>query len=330
MPPHLHKTVRALGHLGFATLLILATVWAATALHVHLTGGILWGAWGLLGVAALTALALRLRSRRKAWALFAIAALAVGGWYQTIQPSQTRAWAAEVAHGVRYTRADDILTLQNVRNFNWTSAATAIPAWESRRYDLAKLATVDMLTSVWDSPDIAHLIVSFGFEGGGHVAFSVEIRRESHESFSTIGGFFRQFELVLIAADERDVVRLRTNLRHEDVHLFPVNLNPEQRRTLLLTYLDLGNQLAAKPQFYNTVTANCTSTVYRLVQVIKPDMPLDRRLLLSGQLPEYIDELGGLPGAIPMAQRRQLAAITARAQSIAPDQDYSTLIRAAN
>ena len=316
--------------LTFALLLALGMAWAATALLIHLGGALLWGAWIALACAGLAALAMRVITRRASWAIFGIGALAVGGWYQTIQPSQTRNWAPEVAHGVSYSRAGDIITLQNVRNFAWTSETEATPAWESRSSDLTKLASVDMFTSVWASPDIAHLIVSFGFDDGKHVAFSVEIRKELHESFSTIGGFFRQFELVLIAADEADVVRLRTNLRHEDVHLFPVKLNAEQRQTLLLTYLDLGNKLAETPQFYNTVTANCTSTVYRLVQVIKPDLPLDRRLLLSGQLPEYIDELGGLPGNTPMVQRRQLAAITARAQSITPGQDYSAQIRRTN
>lgn len=330
MSPTLLKTGRVLGHLGFVVLLALGTAWAATATTIHLAAPVLWLAYAGLAIAALAALAARLCSRGRSWAVLAVAALAVAGWYQTIQPSQSRNWAAEVAHGVSYTRAGDIITLHNVRNFLWTSDTEAVPAWEDRSYDLTKLASVDMLTSVWDSPNIAHLIVSFGFTDSKHVAFSVEIRKEAHESFSTIGGFFRQFELALIAADEADVIRLRTNLRREDVHLFPVKLNAEQRQILLLAYLDLGNKLATEPQFYNTVTANCTSVVYRLVQVIKPDMPLDRRLLLSGQLPEYIDELGGLPGDLPMDQRRQLAAITARAQGIGPNQDYSALIRSTN
>lgn len=330
MSPQLIRAARVLGHLAFVTLLAMGIAWAATALFIHLGGPVLWGAWAALACAGITALALRFCERRGAWAVLGSAALAVAGWYQAIQPSQTRNWAAEVAHSVNYTRSGDLITVQNIRNFHWTSETEAIQAWETRSYDLTKLVSVDMFTSVWDSPSIAHLIVSFGFEDGRHLAFSVEIRKEAHESFSTLGGFFRQFELVLIAADEADVVRLRTNLRHEDVHLFPVKLNADQRQTLLLTYLDLGNTLAATPQFYNTVTANCTSTVYRLVQVIKPDMPLDRRLLLSGQLPEYIDELGGLPGNTPMDQRRQLAAITARAQTILPDQDYAALIRSPN
>jgi len=120
---------------------------------------------------------------------------------------------------------------------------------------------------------------------------------------------------------------VRSNFRGEAVHLFPVKLDAAQRRALLLRYIGFGNELAAAPQFYNTVTANCASTVYGLVQVIKPDMPLDYRLLYSGQLPEYIDELGGLAGDVPMDQRRAAAAISAKAQGWQPGQDFSALIR---
>ena len=327
-PGLLRTSARWLAHAGFILLLAAATAWAATAIWVQLTGLPEILALAALGIAALTTLTLRLIQRRKAWATFAVTALAVGGWYQTIQPQQDRNWAPDVAHGISGTVTGNIATLQNVRNFTWTSDSQATPLWETRSYNLDQLQTVDMITSTWGDPNIAHLIVSFGFADGQHLAFSVEIRKEVGESFSSIGGFFRQFELALIAADENDVVRVRTNQRGEDVHLFPVKLKPEQQRTLFLTYLDLGNRLAVQPEFYNTVTANCASTVYHLVQVIKPDMPLDRRLLFSGQLPEYIDELGGLPGTMPMAERRAAAAISARALSITTGQDYSTLIRA--
>ncbi|MDZ4313062.1 MAG: DUF4105 domain-containing protein [Cypionkella sp.] len=318
---------RGLGHAGFVILLALATAWAATALYIQLTGPVRIAALVALGLAFLAILILRFQKRRHAWAGFAVAVLAVGGWYQTIQPRQDRDWAADVAHGVSGVVAGDQVRLSNVRNFDWTSDSAATPRWESRSYDLSKLESVDMLTSTWGDPNIAHLIVSFGFAGGEHVAFSVEIRRESDEVFSSIGGFFRQFELVLIAADEADIVKLRTNYRGEDVHRFPVKLDAAQRRALLLRYIAFGNELAEAPVFYNTVTANCASTVYGLVQVIKPDMPLDSRLLFSGQLPEYIDELGGLPGDMPMDQRRKLAAISAVAKTVQPGQDFSGLIR---
>ena len=326
-PTPLRRFGRGLGHAGFVILLALASAWAATALYIQLKGGVQIAALAALGLAVLAVLILRFRKRRLGWAGFAIVALAVGGWYQTIHPRQDRDWAPDVAHGVSGTVAGDLVTLNNVRNFDWTSDAEAVPRWESRSYDLSQLQSVDMITSTWGDPNIAHLIVSFGFADGAHVDFSVEIRKEKGESFSSIGGFFRQFELVLIAADEADVVKVRTNYRGEDVHLFPVKLDAAQRRALLLRYIAFGNQLAAAPVFYNTATANCASTVYSLVQVIKPDMPLDRRLLFSGQLPEYIDELGGLPGDMPMDQRRKLAEISAVAQGWQPGQDFSALIR---
>ncbi len=326
-PSRLRTSARWLAHAGFIILLAATTAWAATALWVQLSGLTETLALTALAIAFISILTLHFIQRRKAWAVFAVTAVAVGGWYQTIQPRQDRNWAPDVAHGISGTVTGSIATLHNVRNFNWTSDAQGTPLWETRTYNLDQLETVDMITSTWGDPDIAHLIVSFGFADHQHVAFSVEIRKEVGESFSSIGGFFRQFELVLIAADENDVVRVRTNQRGEDVHLFPVKLKPEQQRTLFLTYLDLGNRLAEQPQFYNTVTANCASTVYHLVQAIKPDMPLDRRLLFSGQLPEYIDELGGLPGTMPMAERRAAAAISARALTITSGQDYSTLIR---
>ena len=318
---------RGLGHAGFAILLALATAWAATALYIQLTGAVEITALLALGLAFLAILILRFRKGGYAWAGFAVAAFAVGGWYQTIQPRQDRDWAADVEHGVSGVVEGDLVALNNVRNFAWTSDSAATPRWESRSYDLGKLDTVDMFTSTWGDPNIAHLIVSFGFSGGEHVAFSVEIRRERDEVFSSIGGFFRQFELVLIAADESDIVKLRTNYRGEDVHRFAVKLDAAQRRALLLRYIAFGNQLAEAPMFYNTVTANCASTVYGLVQVIKPNMPLDSRLLFSGQLPEYIDELGGLPGDMPMDQRRKLAEISALAKTVQPGQDFSGLIR---
>lgn len=326
-PTPLRRLWRGLGHIGFVILLALGTAWAATALYIQLHGWVQIAALTALGFGVLAVLILRFGKRHKGWLGFAIVALAVAGWYQTIHPQQNRDWAPDVAHIVTGTVSGDQVSLQNVRNFDWTSDTTAIPRWESRSYDLTQLQTVDMFTSTWGDPNIAHLLVSFGFAGGDQVVFSVEIRRESDEVFSSIGGFFRQFELALVAADEADIVKLRTNFRGEDVHRFQVKLDATQRRALFLRYVALGNQLAARPEFYNTVTANCASTVYHLVQVIKPDMPLDLRLLFSGQLPEYIDELGGLPGNMPMDQRRKLAAISAVAQTWQPGQDFSALIR---
>ncbi len=320
--------LRILSHILFVFALGLATAWAATALWVHIPQPLLLLLWAGLGAASLAATVLHFQRRRAAWAVIAATALIVGGWYQTLTPSQTRNWAPDVAHGISGEVNGSIVTLHNLRDFAWTSATEATPRWQDLTVNLDDLQSVDMITSTWDSPEIAHLIVSFGFRTGEQIAFSVEIRKELGEEFSTVGGFFRQFELSLIAATEQDIVAVRAQHRGEDVALYPVNLNPEQARVLFLKYLAFGNQLAAKPEFYNTVTANCTSVVYGLVQAIKPDMPLDASLLLSGRLPEYLNDLGGLVGEMPMAQRRANARISAKAQTLDADQNFSARLRA--
>ncbi|WP_284163691.1 DUF4105 domain-containing protein [Frigidibacter sp. SD6-1] len=322
-PSLIRRTGRLLGRSAFFLTLALVAGLTATALTVHLQGTALYLAETLLAGAALGAALLRRLARRAAWAMLVMVTLTAGLWYQTITPRDDRAWASDVAHGVTAEIDGDRVTLTNVRNFRWTSEDAAAEAWDTRSYDLSKLASVDMLTSVWDSPDIAHLLVSFGFEDGEHIAFSVEIRKEAGEEFSTLGGFFRQFELVLIAADEEDIVKLRTNYRKETVSLYPLAISAEGRRRLFLSYLDLGNRLAAKPAFYNTVTSNCASTVYRTVGSFKEDVPLDIRLLKTGLLPQYLADLGYLDPAVAATP----ATITARAQTMPQGADFSTGIR---
>ena len=327
-PGWFRRLLRLLRHVGFVLLVLLGSAWTATALVIQLAG--LTRVLALVALATLAGATLifRFRNRQHAWACLAFGVALTAGWYQSIHPRDDRDWDFDVAHGVTAEIDSPVVTLHNVRDFTWTSDSTAEVVWRDMTVNLDQMTGLDIFTSVWDSPDIAHLIVSFGFEGGQHIAFSVEIRREKGEAFSTIGGFFRQFELVLIAATERDVVKLRTNFRKEDVHLYPIRLDSARRQKLFLEFLALGNDLAAEPRFYNTITANCTSVVFLLVRSFVPSLPLDRRIILSGRLPEYLDELGALQGDMPMAERRKAAAITEWAQGILPGQDYSVFIRA--
>ncbi|MCV2871777.1 DUF4105 domain-containing protein [Defluviimonas sp. WL0050] len=312
---------------GFVVLTLSATAWAAAALSVHFSGALLIAFEAALIAAALATLALRFRSRRAGWAGLALIAVTIGGWYMTIQPSNDRDWAADVARGVTAEISGDQVTLHNIRAFDWQDRDRAEEHWGRRHYDLTKLDSIDMFTSVWDNPDIAHLLVSFGFGDGQHVVFSVEIRREADEEFEILGGFFRKFELVLIAAEENDIVRLRTNHRKEDVRLYPVRLDQARMREMFLTYASFGNALAERPEFYNTITDNCTTTVYQLAKLVAPEMPIDIRLVKSGLLPEYLDEIGGLRDEIAMSERRSRGAITAWAQEVPAGANFSDWIR---
>jgi hypothetical protein len=214
-----------------------------------------------------------------------------------------------------------------VRDFEWRTEHDYDVRWRTREYDLDRLTGADAILSYWSGKAIAHAMLSFGFDDGRHVAFSVEIRRKRNEAFSEIGGFFRQFELVLIAAEERDIVRVRTNVRGEDAYVFPLRMTPDAMRSLFVSYVGAANELVRAPRFYNTVTSNCTTIVYRMAKRIDGALPFDLRLLLTGYLPEYLRDAGALDRRFGADEWRRLGRITSRAKATGAQDDFSASIR---
>ncbi|MFL6586691.1 MAG: DUF4105 domain-containing protein [Luteimonas sp.] len=285
--------------------------------------------WSSLGAATLLAVAGRMTPSRRRRVIGAslVAALALLGWWQTVLPLHDRDWADDVARLLDADVDGNRVTLHNVRNFDWTRDGDPAPRWETRTYDLDGLASADLVMSYWMGPAIAHTLVSFGFDDGSRVVFSLEIRKERHESFSAIGGFFKQFEAVLIAADERDIVRVRSNVRDEDVYLYRLAIPREQLRTLFLAYVDEAGTLQQAPRFYDTVTSNCTTIVFDIARHIAPGLPLDIRLLLSGYFAQYAHAHGGLAGQGSFNQLEAAGRITDRARAADRDPDFSRAIR---
>lgn len=313
-----------------AAAVALATIWAALALWFRLPFELLpraalAGGFALLGLAVVVAL-FRQRALR-GLATFALALAAVVLWWSTLTPPVTRDWAPDVARQVTGTVTDDILTLRDVRNFTWQTPEEFSANWETRSYDLTSLQSVDLFMSYWAGPQMAHMIVSFGFEGGEQIAWSAEVRRQIGGGFSPIADLFKSNTLVLIAADERDVVATRTNARGEDVQMFRINVSPDTARNLLLEYVDAANALAAQPQWYNSLTTNCSSVVMALIRRFADDVPMDWRLLANGYLPDYAWEQGVLNQSHSIDELRALGSITAIAQAHGVDEDYSAVIR---
>ena len=296
----------------------LAALWfqAPAALRILLMAG------AVLVSAVLAVLAFR--HQKLAWAGTVAGALVVGLWWGSIQPTGDRDWAPDVAHIVTGRVEGSQLILSHVRNFEWRSEDDFTPRWETRRYDLDTLQSVDLISSVWASPAIAHTLISFGFSNGEHLVFSIEIRKRKGQVFSEIGGFFKSFELALIASDENDIVRLRTDVRGETVSLFPLKVTPQQARGLLLSYVELGNRLAAHPEFYQTLTSNCTTVIFQLARLVEPGIPFDWRILLSGYLPEYLYDHGLLDSSSPLDEIRRKAIIPPQRGENRP---FSSVIR---
>ncbi len=313
-----------------AVLVVLMAAWAAFAIAYRAPGpmlarGVMVTLWLAFTLGVLVIL-LR-HDARLALLAFVLAFVLVSLWWRSLEPSNARVWADDVARTLRGQVDGDRIVLDDVRNFDWRTRDDCTARWETREYDLRRLASTDTLLSTWGRPSIAHMLVSFGFDDGEHLAFSVEIRREKHEEFSEIAGFFKQYELSIIAADERDIVRVRSNVRGEEVTLYRLRLDAQQRRALFLAYVGEANRLAATPRFYDTITTNCTTLVYHLARPIFGHLPLDHRLLRTGYLAEYLERLGGLVPGVALADLRERGRINDRAKAADASPTFSRDIR---
>ncbi len=235
--------MRAVGwfvRLGLAALVLLVGLWGGAAVwfrgpSTEVVRGGLAGAFVLLALAAVSALVL---GRGRRWGRgFGLAALLVVAWWSTLQPRNDRNWLPDVAELPTATVEGDQLTIRNVRNFDYRSETDFTPRWEERTYDLSRLRGIDFFLSYWGSPMIAHTIVSWEFDDGQYLAISIETRKEQGESYSAVRGFFKEYEVYYVVADERDVIRLRTNYRGEQVYLYRLKMPPDRARALLLDYV---------------------------------------------------------------------------------------------
>jgi hypothetical protein len=308
----------------------LLMLWGGFALWYQVPGGQIVQAiavivWVAVGLAALIAV-----SKGRAVLGLGGFAMAFAGlllWWHQILPSNQRVWADDVSRTTSGRIDGNIVTLYDVRNFDWRSDTDYTKRWETRTYDLDRLESVEMVLSYWSMQSIAHVLISFGFNDGKHVVFSVEIRREKQESFSEIGGFFKEFELSVIAADERDVIRVRTNVRGEDDYLYRIRMPMNHMRALFLAYVNEANILVHTPRFYNTITVNCTTLVFHMLRHIVGHLPMDYRLLFSGYLPSYVYRVGGLDQRYSLEQLKAFGRITDRAKAADQRATFSTDIR---
>lgn len=308
--------------LGAATLWGCAALWFDGPASRPLAAA-LAAAFGLAAAFLLAGLR-PLRRGLLAWAALFGVLLA---WWLSLEPRNDRDWEPSVRYPPVATIDADRVTIRNVRNFDYRSETDFDERWEERTYDLSHIDGVDLFLSTWGSPWIAHTIVSWEFDDGRHLAISIETRKESHESYSALRGFFRQFELYYVVADERDLVRLRTNYRGEQVRLYRIAASPEFARRLLLDYLAEINRLAAKPRWYNALTLNCTTAIRHHVQQVAPGNPWNWRILVNGFLDELAYMRGNVNTSLPFAELRARSDITERAKAADDDPDFSARIR---
>ena len=274
---------------------------------------------------AVVVVCILVRPRWRAKLGIALGIAGVMGWWFTLQPRQYRDWKPEVALLPYATIEGEAVTLHNVRNFDYQTEEDFTPRYEPRHLDLRNLRGLDLFITYWGSPYMAHPILSYDFGSDGRVCFSIETRPERGEVYSALGGLYRQFELTCVVADERDVIRLRTNYRKgEDVYLY--RLNAPFARASFLEYIRTINDLHEAPRWYNAITDNCTSAI-RHQRVASERAPWDWRMLVNGYGDELLYERGSIDGSLPFAELKRRAHINERAHAANDAPDFSARIR---
>ena len=325
------------GVLLVGLLMLCAAGWGILALYYfdHQSEAVRIGmavAFAIASLAALAGFALHQWRWRAFAAYLVLLALLLWRW-NAIEPSNDRAWQPESAVLSYATFEGDRVTLHNIRNFDYRTETDFTPAYYDKTFDLRQLDSVDLLASYWMGPAIAHVFLSFGFAGKDHVAISIEARKELGQSYSSLKGFFRQYELYYVVADERDVIGVRTNYRRnppEDVYLYRLKGRTENGRRLFLEYLSQINALKERPAFYNTLTTNCTGNIWLHSRVNPGHLPYSWKILLSGYVPGFLYESGRLDTSLPFAELQQRSRINELAQAAGKAEDFSQRIRAMN
>jgi len=261
--------------------------------------------------------------------LLLAAAVVFAGWWLVQRPSNEREWVPNLAKLPRSTFNGNTVTIQYVRNTEYRSAEDYTTAYYDRTFELRHIQSVDFIVVPFQSVKAAaHTFLIFGFEGGERVAISVEVRRERGESYSPLRGMLRQCELMYVVADERDLILLRTKYRKDRVYLYPIRASREKIRDMFMSMLRRANQLRIQPEFYNSLTNNCSSNILQhFNHVNERKLPVNLKVLLPGYSDRLVYDLGLIDSQHSFDKLQQGSEITEKANRFAEDAKFSQRIR---
>ncbi|HEY6412065.1 MAG TPA: DUF4105 domain-containing protein [Edaphobacter sp.] len=249
-------------------------------------------------------------------------------WFLAIQPSHDRNWRPEVAVMPRAAVDGDRVRITNVRNFEYRTTDDFTVQYEDREVLISHLTGVDFFVSYWMPGPVAHTFLSFKFDNAPPLSISIEARPEVGEGFSPVASLFKKFELIYVVGDERDLVRVRTNFRHEEVFLYPLDISPESARALFLIYIERINELADHAEFYNLLNSSCTINIVRYANAVGKPTSFDFRYILNGLVDRYLYCKGFFDTTLPFEELRRRSRINDAAQAAGDSPDFSQQIRA--
>jgi hypothetical protein len=244
-------------------------------------------------------------------------------------PSHHRPWRPEVAVMPRAIINGDRVRITGVRDFDYRSRNDFTVHYQEREVQLSHLTGLDFFVSYWSEGPVAHTFVSFTFDNAPPLSISIETRPEEGEGFDPLASLFKQFELIYVVGDERDLVRVRTNYRKETVYLYRLNSPVESVRRLLLVYLERINELADQPEFYHLLTNSCTINIIRYANAAGRTGQFNIRHLLNGLIDSYLYHSGRVNTDLSFEELRRRSLINGVAEAADKAPDFSDRIRTA-
>lgn len=274
---------------------------------------------------------------RRGWYIWGAPGLALFiffAWQAAKQPATTGDWQSPLAVLSTAEFRGSQVTMKNVRNFRYRGSeneADIEPAYYDKTYDLRQLVKVWYVVEPFQSFRVAaHTFLSFEFSNGDFLSISIEARKLKGQDYNLFWGLLHTYPIMYIAADERDAIFVRANIRKSEVYVYPVKLSrPENASRLLVDMLKQMNSLVVHPSWYNTLFANCTSMIAYHINRISPSRLSEDawQLWLTGYADELALQQGLLDTDLPLAQARQKYYVTERSQAVGYAANYSRLIR---
>lgn len=326
--PWWRRAIRRIGLIALWTCIWLIVLWCALALYYsNLPSGLRpWVACAF--VLATVAVLFFLKPRRRAIWTFVALIVVVMVYYALIPPSNDRHWRKDVSVLPWAEIKGNQATIHNIRNSEYRNTTDFDLHHYDRTYDIDRLRSMDFYMCFWAPMPFCHTMMSFGFDDGDYLCVSIETRPEEHEAYSVLASCFKQYELVYVAGDERDLVRLRTNFRDEAVYLYHIDTTPGAMRRIFLDYCRRMNELKARPEWYCLLTRNCTTDIPRRDGQSRWALPESWKIIVNGLVDRYLYREQSLDQRMPLMDLRKVGHIDTRAQNADHDPAFSRAIRA--
>ena len=318
-----------LAHLVGGALVFGLWLWLIACLYfAPLPGGEFWTAAATVFALAPIIALIALPDRRRTVRILALVSVVLfAGWW-VLPASNEGDWAEDYRRMPTASFEGDQVTVRDIRNFEYRSETDFTPRYYDATYDLEELETLDFIKVHWGLENIAHTMLSFGFRDGRYLTVSVETRRRKGQDWSSIAGFFKQYTLAYVLGDERDLIRLRTNYRGEEVYLYPTNTSKPDIRALFVDIVGSASDLASDPQWYNTITDNCTTSLAKHIRKVRGRRRWDPRLLMNGHTDEMGIESGWITPQGTLEETRRFYYVNDKVERITDPTHYSEQIRA--